>query len=75
MARSPFDAPDIARLPDDVLLTRSHLSALSGFSEEAFKKWAREGRGPKITTVEGRPRTTVRDYRAWTSGSAKDPAA
>ena len=66
--------PDIARLPDDALLTRGQLAALTGFTEQAFKKWAREGRGPAITRIEGRPRTSVRDYRQWVNADAR-PAA
>ena len=67
--------PDIARLPDDALLTRGQLAALTGFTEQAFKKWAREGRGPAITRIEGRPRTTVRDYRQWVSGDVPSAEA
>ena len=67
--------PDLARLPDDALLTRGQLAALTGFTDQAFKKWAREGRGPKITVVEGRPRTKVRHFREWVDGATSTAAA
>ena len=67
--------PDIARLPDDALLSRSQIAALSGFSIPALKKWAREGRGPAITYVEGRPRTKVRDFRLWVDGASQKVAS
>jgi hypothetical protein len=62
---APVVAPDISKLPDDAVLTRKQMIALSGFKESAFKKWAREQRGPTITTVEGLPRYRVADARIW----------
>jgi len=62
--------PDIAKLPDDALLTRQQVVLLSGFTDQALKKWARENRGPAITVVEGRPRYRVADARAWLAGAA-----
>ncbi|MER9579229.1 hypothetical protein NKI78_26980 [Mesorhizobium sp. M0400] len=61
--------PNLAVLPPDALLTRKQMSALSGFTEQAFKKWARERRGPHITVIEGRPRYRVADARAWLGAS------
>jgi hypothetical protein len=61
----PRPVPDLSTLPDAALLTRSQLAALSGYTEQAFKKWAREKRGPKITPVEGRPRYRADHVRAW----------
>lgn len=63
--------PDIAALPDDALLTRAQLSALSSYTIAAFKRWAREDRGPRITRVEGRPRYRVADARAWLAGDGR----
>jgi hypothetical protein len=57
--------PNVAVLPADALLTRRQMAALSGYTEQAFKKWARENRGPAITVVEGRPRYRVADARIW----------
>lgn len=68
-------APDIASLPDDALLTRAQLAALTGFTDQAFKKWAKEGRGPAITYVEGRPRTKVRHFREWVDGASQKVAS
>jgi predicted site-specific integrase-resolvase len=57
--------PDIERLPDSALLTRRQLSELSSFALITLKVWAKNGRGPRITVVEGRPRYRVSDVRAW----------
>jgi len=61
----PRPLPDLATLPDTALLTRSQVAGLAGYTEQALKKWAREGRGPRVTIVEGRPRYRVRDTREW----------
>ncbi|WP_338341898.1 MULTISPECIES: helix-turn-helix transcriptional regulator [unclassified Shinella] len=65
--------PDLRILPPDALLTRNQLVALSGFSLMAFRKWAKLGRGPKITTVEGRPRYRVEDVRVWIQANRPEP--
>jgi len=70
----PAVAPDISTLPADALLTRAQLVALSSYSLQAFKKWAKEGRGPRITRVEGRPRYRVADARAWLAGDGQKAA-
>lgn len=57
--------PDLRDLPPDALLTRRQMAAISGFTDQSFKKWARENRGPRITVVEGRPRYRVDDARKW----------
>jgi len=62
--------PNLAEMPGDALMTLKQVAALSSFTEQAFKKWAREGRGPTITRVEGRPRYRVADVRRWISGQA-----
>ena len=64
-AHTPKPIPDLANLPDEAFLTRQQLAALSGYTEQAFKKWAREGRGPRVTRIEGRPRYKVGDSREW----------
>lgn len=61
----PRPLPDLTTLPDTALLTRSQVAGLAGYTEQALKKWAREGRGPRVTIVEGRPRYSVRDAREW----------
>ncbi|MER9654406.1 hypothetical protein NKJ26_12935 [Mesorhizobium sp. M0152] len=70
MPSLPQNTPNLAALPADALLTRKQMSALSGFTEQAFKKWARLRRGPNVTVIEGRPRYRVADARAWL-GSAR----
>lgn len=57
--------PDLSVLPDIVLLTRADVAAVSRYSVQTLKKWAREGRGPSLRYVEGRPRYRVRDVRKW----------
>lgn len=57
--------PDLEKLPDTALLTRRQLSDLSSFALITLKVWAKKGRGPQITVVEGRPRYRVRDVREW----------
>ncbi|PSC06726.1 excisionase [Alsobacter soli] len=59
--------PDLRILPPDALLTCAQVSAVSGYTERALRNWAagKEGRGPRVTAVEGRPRYRVEDVRAW----------
>lgn len=59
------DAPDISKLPADALLTRKQLAAISGFALQTLKMWPAQGKGPCVTTVEGRPRYRVADVRQW----------
>lgn len=60
---------DIDALPDSAFLTRKQVAFMSGFAVQTFKKWAKIGRGPAITHVEGRPRYRAADVRAWVAGS------
>lgn len=57
--------PDIATLPADALLTRNQVAALSGFALQTLKMWPAQGKGPRVTVVEGRPRYRVADIRQW----------
>ena len=59
------EAPNLRVLPADALLSRRELSALSGYAIITLKIWAANGRGPRITRVEGRPRYRVEDVRGW----------
>lgn len=59
------DTPDISALPPDALLTRKQLAAISGFALQSLKMWPAQGKGPRVTTVEGRPRYRVADVRQW----------
>ena len=65
MTKTAQHAPDIAALPGDALLTRRQLSLISGFALQTLKAWPGLGRGPRIVTVEGRPRYRVADVREW----------
>lgn len=60
---------DVDRLPPSVLLTRNDLVAVTGFALITFKIWAKTGRGPKVTRVEGRPRYRAGDVVAWLKAS------
>ncbi|KQT86445.1 hypothetical protein [Methylobacterium sp. Leaf466] len=62
---SPRVVPDIEKLPGEALITRQQLAAVSSFALITLKVWAKQGRGPRITVVEGRPRYRVRDVREW----------
>lgn len=62
---SPRAVPDIEKLPGEALITRRQLAAVSSFALITLKVWAKQGRGPRITVVEGRPRYRVRDVREW----------
>jgi hypothetical protein len=59
---------DLGRLPADALLTRRQLEQITGFRSQTFKNWAAAGRGPRITTIEKRPRYRAADVRDWLSG-------
>ncbi|MBB3997147.1 helix-turn-helix transcriptional regulator [Aureimonas pseudogalii] len=61
--------PDISTLPDEALLSRRQLAGLTGYTEQALRKWTKQGRGPKTVYLEGRPRTTVKAYREWVAGA------
>lgn len=64
----PLPSIELGRLPDEALLTRRQVAHLSGFTIGALKKWGREQRGPRVTTIEGRPRYRVADVREWLRG-------
>jgi hypothetical protein len=59
---------DIGALPGDALLTRRQLEQVTGFRAQTFKNWAAVGRGPRITTIEKRPRYRAADVREWLAG-------
>lgn len=63
------EVPDLNTLPEHALLTQQQLHRLTGFALITFRIWAAQGRGPKITRVEGRPRYMARDVRAWLEAS------
>lgn len=66
----PKPVPDLKSLPDDALVTRRQLSALSGYAIPTLKIWARMAKGPRITKIEGRPRYKAADVRDWINASA-----
>ncbi|MDW5315503.1 hypothetical protein [Rhizobium sp. PL01] len=68
-ATAAAEIPDLDKLPADALLTIKQVSALSSFTEQALLKWAKNGKGPTVTRLEGRPRYRAADIRSWFSGS------
>ena len=52
------------------LLTRAQVADVSGFAPITLKMWAPQGKGPKITRIEGLPRFRVGDVRACLKGQA-----
>ncbi len=68
--------PDLRKMPPDALLTRKQVSAISGYALITLKLWARAGRGPRITRVEGYPRYRAEDVSNWIAGATSaQPAA
>jgi hypothetical protein len=65
---NPGRPVDIGALPADALLTRRQIEQITGFRVQTLKNWAAVGRGPKITTVEKRPRYRAADVREWLTG-------
>lgn len=59
---------DIDALPPSALLTRAQVAQVSGFAVVTLKLWATQGKGPKITRVEGLPRFRAQDVRSWMGG-------
>ncbi|MCA3441957.1 MAG: DNA-binding protein [Rhodobacter sp.] len=57
--------PDLAQLPPDAMMTRNQVAAVSGFALQTLKMWPAQGKGPKVTMIEGRPRYRVADVREW----------
>jgi hypothetical protein len=61
--------PDLRKMPPDALLTRKQVSAISGYALITLKLWARAGRGPRVTRVEGYPRYRAEDVSNWIAGA------
>jgi hypothetical protein len=61
----PLPIPDLSALPSSACITRRQLGELTGFSLPTLKVWVKQGKGPRITYVEGRPRYLVGDVREW----------
>jgi hypothetical protein len=73
--RGPIDPrkriDDAARLsalddaPAETLLSPRDVHAVFGPAPVTLRLWARQGRGPRVVRVEGRPRYRLGDLRAW----------
>lgn len=57
--------PDLEKLPPTAACTTRQVHQAFGFAIITLKKWRREGKGPRVTLIEGRPRYLVRDLREW----------
>jgi len=66
--------PDISALPPDAFLTIKQVAGLTGFAPYTVKCWRKYGRGPKVTTINGRPRFRVADLREWLGLAAREAA-
>lgn len=56
---------DLQSLPASAFVTRAQLAPALGFSLPTLKRWAGEGKGPRITYLENRPRYRVSDVLEW----------
>jgi hypothetical protein len=70
-AYSARPVPNLNELPDDALLTDAHVAVISTFPVVTLKYWRKTGRGPHVTTIEGRPRYRAADVRAWINGASR----
>ncbi|WP_424360984.1 hypothetical protein [Methylocystis parvus] len=61
----PRPLPNLTALPPHAALDRQQVCAATGFALQTLKVWAKQGRGPRITYLEGRPRYLVRDVLDW----------
>jgi hypothetical protein len=71
--RRPGNVGNLAALrgaPDEALLSRADLSALTGRCIGTIRLWERQGRGPKVIRMYGKPRVSMGAYRAWLKESA-----
>lgn len=62
--------PDLSGAPNELLLSPSEVSALSGIAEVTWRLWRRQRRGPMWLEIEGMPRLTVGAYREWLAKAA-----
>jgi hypothetical protein len=63
--RRPRPLPDLNTLPSHAVITRGQFCELVSIALPTAKLWAKQGRGPKVTYIEGRPRYLVGDLREW----------
>lgn len=68
----PPPIPDLDALPPTAACTTEQVAALSGYAPITLQLWRRQNRGPRVTTIQGRPRYLVRDLREW---MGLDPAS
>jgi hypothetical protein len=62
-------APDIRTifdsLSDDALLDDGQVAIVADVSRPTIKRWRRKKKGPRITMLNGLPRSRVGDVREW----------
>lgn len=56
---------DLTTTPNSALLTYRQLSDLTGFSLSTVKRWATQGKGPRLVRIEGQPRYFAGDVKEW----------
>jgi hypothetical protein len=61
--------PDIRtifdNLSDDALLDDGQVAVVAHVSRPTIKRWRREKKGPRVTMLNGLPRSRVGDVREW----------
>lgn len=75
--RASTAIPDLDKLPPSATLNTRQVSLASGFAEYTLRLWRikGEGKGPRVTYIERKPRYLVRDVRAWMTGSTSGAVA
>jgi hypothetical protein len=52
-------------MSDDALLDDEQIGRLANRATPTIKRWRREGKGPVVTMLNGLPRSSAGDVRAW----------
>jgi hypothetical protein len=69
VTRQKLTKPDIRiifdGLSDDALLDDSQIAVVADVSRPTIKRWRREKKGPRVTMLNGLPRSRVGDVREW----------
>jgi hypothetical protein len=65
--RAPLSAPQPLPEDDNTLLCRAEVAAILRRSIHTVRCWGRDGTGPKVSKLNGRPMYRAGDVRAWLS--------
>lgn len=64
-AKQTPPACDLESLPRGALLTRKQLATHLNVHQQTLKRWAADGKGPRITRLENQVRHRVGDVLEW----------